>query len=273
MVGSADFPESEISEILAESVGALLPAAVALPLDGLVVAAVWGSAPGWVRRRAGSRHAQLPALLPWMAATSYGRRVNVDPPEPARRVWQAMLTWRAQDLRRMESVRIQVSGKRIRANGRIVAAATAANPAFGAHYDVQTDETGATKSLGMTVTLAERERVLAIARDEENMWLVTDHRGERREAYNGALDVDVVFSPFFNALPIRRLGLHERAVSATLPVVYVNVPDMSVTAASVSYTSTGGPDGIKLRSPVADTIVRADDEGFIVDYPGLAERI
>lgn len=96
----------------------------------------------------------------------------------------------------MESVRVQLSGKRIRANGRIVAAATANNPAFGAHYDLQTDETGATKRFGLTVTLAERERQLAIARDEENMWLVTDHQGERRAAYNGALDIDLVFSPF-----------------------------------------------------------------------------
>ncbi len=173
----------------------------------------------------------------------------------------------------MESVRIQVSGKRIRAHGRIVAAATATNPAFGAYYDVQTDESGATKRLGMTVTLAERERVLSIARDEENMWLVTDHQGERRAGYNGALDVDVVFSPYFNALPIRRLGLHQKPGSITLPVVYINVPDMSVTAASVSYSSAGSVEGISLRSPVADTTVSIDDEGFIVDYPGLAERI
>ncbi|MGZ4513343.1 MAG: putative glycolipid-binding domain-containing protein [Mycobacterium sp.] len=199
--------------------------------------------------------------------------MNADSSDSTRRVWQAMLTWRAQDVSRMESVRIQVSGKRIKANGRIVAAATATNPAFGAYYDVQTDESGATKRLGMTVTLAERERVLSIARDEENMWLVTDHQGERRASYNGALDCDVVFSPFFNALPIRRLGLHERAESVTLPVVYVNLPDMTITADLVSYTSTGGPDGIKLRSPVADTIVSVDEEGFIVDYPGLAERI
>jgi hypothetical protein len=184
-----------------------------------------------------------------------------------------MLTWRAQDVSRMESVRIQLSGKRIKANGRIVAAATATNPAFGAFYELQTDETGVTRRLGLTVTLAERERQLAISRDEENMWLVTDHQGEKRAAYNGALDVDLVFSPFFNALPIRRLGLHERPDSITLPMVYVRVPEMVVTADTVSYTSEGRPDAIKLRSPVASTVVRVDADGFIVDYPGLAERI
>lgn len=173
----------------------------------------------------------------------------------------------------MESVRIQLSGKRIRANGRIVAAATDANPAFGAYYELQTDESGATKRFGLTVTLAERERQLAISRDEENMWLITDHQGERRAGYNGALDVDVVFSPFFNALAIRRTGLHERAETLVLPMVYVNVPAMTVDATTVSYTSEGRLDGIKLRSPVGDTTVTVDADGFITDYPGLAERI
>lgn len=174
----------------------------------------------------------------------------------------------------MESVRLQVSGNRIKANGRIIAAATETTPAFGAYYDLLTDEAGATKRLGMTLTLAERERVFSFARDEENMWLVTDTQGEHRAAYNGALDVDVEFSPFFNALPIRRLGLQERAASATLPVVYVNLPQMSITADTVSYSSTTGSlDQIKVRSPVSETTVSVDQEGFIVDYPGLAERI
>ena len=144
----------------------------------------------------------------------------------------------------MESVRVQLSGKRIRANGRIVAAATATNPAFGAYYELQTDESGATKRFGLTVTLAERERQLAIARDEENMWLVTDHQGERRAGYNGALDVDVVFSPFFNALPIRRTGIYKCIDSVTVPVVYVSLPEFAVNPAAITYRS--GSDGIGL---------------------------
>jgi len=174
----------------------------------------------------------------------------------------------------MESVRVQLSGKRIKANGRIVAAEADTNPAFAAYYDLLTDETGATKRLGMTVTLAERERQLVVARDEENMWMVTDHQGESRAAYDGALDVDVVFSPFFNALPIRRVGLNERADSITVSTIYVTLPDMSVASAAVSYSSAGDSgEGIKVHSPVSDTTLTVDADGFIVDYPGLAERI
>lgn len=173
----------------------------------------------------------------------------------------------------MESVRVQLTGNRIKAYGRIVASATNSHPAFSASYDLVTDEAGATKRLSLTVTLAERERQLSIARDEENMWLVQHHTGETsRSAYDGALDVDVIFSPFFNALPIRRTGLYQRSESVALPVVYVRLPELSVDAATISYSSASG-EAIKLHSPVAETGVTVDSEGFILDYPGLAERI
>ncbi|MGV0802287.1 putative glycolipid-binding domain-containing protein, partial [Mycolicibacterium elephantis] len=129
-------------------------------------------------------------------------------------------------------------GNRIKAYGRIVAAATSSHPAFSASYNLVTDESGATNRLSLTVTLAERERQLSIARDEENMWLVQDHTGQStRSAFDGALDVDVVYSPFFNALPIRRTGLHQRSDSIACPVVYVRLPEVSVDPAVISYSS------------------------------------
>ncbi|WP_029116264.1 putative glycolipid-binding domain-containing protein [Mycobacterium sp. URHB0044] len=189
--------------------------------------------------------------------------------------WPAVLTWSAHDVPRMESVRVQLSGNRIKAYGRIVAAGTPTHPPFSASYDLVTDEGGGTKRLSLTVTLAERERQLSIARDEENMWLVQDHQNQTtRAAYDGALDVDVIFSPFFNALPIRRTGLYQRSESITLPVVYVRLPELTVEQVTISYSTASSDAGaIKLVSPVADTTISVDDEGFILDYPGLAERI
>ncbi|MGB0877786.1 MAG: putative glycolipid-binding domain-containing protein [Mycobacterium sp.] len=187
--------------------------------------------------------------------------------------WPAILSWGAQDEPRMESARVQVTGGRVKAYGRMVAAATASHPAFSASYDLVTDDVGATKRLSLTVTLAERERQLSIARDEESMWLVQDHSGQTsRSAFDGALDVDVIFSAFFNALPIRRTEVFRTAgETVTLPVVYVRVPDLSVDVSTISYTSED--DGIKVHSPVAQTKVRVDADGFILDYPGLAARI
>lgn len=190
--------------------------------------------------------------------------------------YPAVLTWRAHDTTRMESVRVLLSGNRVKAYGRIVAAATDSHPAFSASYDLVTDESGATKRLSLTLTLAERERQLSIARSEENSWLVQDHQNQtKRPAFEGALDVDVVFSPFFNALPIRRTGIYRQPESLTLPVVYLRLPDLSVELEHISYSSADVDikDGIKVVSPVADTVVTVDDDGFILDYPGLAERI
>jgi len=186
--------------------------------------------------------------------------------------WPKILTWRAHDVARMESVRVQVSGKRIKAYGRIVSAATDTTQAFSASYDLVTDEKGATKRLSLTVTMAERERQLSIARDEEGMWVIQQHSGQTsRSDFDGALDVDVMFSPFFNALPIRRTGLHETAESVTLPVVYVWLPELEVKSATIDYSS--GADGITLHSPVADTTITVDADGFLTDYPGLAARL
>ncbi len=190
--------------------------------------------------------------------------------------WPAILTWRAHDLPRMESVRVQLSGNRIKAYGRIVAAATSSHPAFSASYDLVTDDSGATKRLSLTVTLAERERQLNIARDEENMWLVQDKQNQgMRLPYGGALDVDVIYSPFFNALPIRRTRLYQHGESISLPVVYVRLPELTVETVTIDYSSEAPNPaaGIKLKSPVAETTITVDDDGFIRDYPGLAERI
>jgi len=200
---------------------------------------------------------------------SAAKSLTNDANDPA---WPAILTWRAHDVPRMESVRVQLSGNRIKAYGRIVAAATPSHPAFSASYDLVTDEGGATKRLSLTVTLAERERQLSIARDEENMWMVQDHSNQtKRSEFEGALDVDVVFSPLFNALPIRRTGVYKTAGSISLPVVYVRLPDLSVELETITYSNSDA--GFKLNSPVANTTITVDDDGFILDYPGLATRI
>ena len=187
--------------------------------------------------------------------------------------WPAVLTWRSDDATRIESTRVQLSGKRMKAHGRIAAAASSGHPAFSASYDLVTDDSGATKRLSIDVITAERDRQLSMARDEENMWLITDHEGESREAFGGAVDVDMVLSPFFNALPIRRIGVYRKAETVTVPVVYVGLPDLTVTAAQITYTGSDDGTGIRLQSPVAQTTVIVDDEGFVIDYPGLAERI
>lgn len=208
-----------------------------------------------------------------MSAADRSATSSASEAEEPKGPWPAILTWRAHDEPRMELARVQVSGGRVKANGRIVAANTPSHPAFSASYDLITDEAGATKRLSLTVVLAERERQLSLARDEENMWLVQDHTGQSsRSAFDGALDVDLIFSPFFNALPIRRTGVYRTVgETVTMPVIYLRLPDLSVDVSTISYTSD--TEGLTVNSPVGETSITVDDDGFILDYPGLAERI
>ncbi|WP_405133927.1 putative glycolipid-binding domain-containing protein [Nocardia sp. NBC_01388] len=190
---------------------------------------------------------------------------------PAVSKWPSILTWRAHNSSRMESARVVLSGNRIRAAGRIIAGECADHPAFSASYDLVTDENGVTRRLSLRSTLATGERHASIARDEENYWLIDAGGTHVRSTFGGALDVDVVLSPFFNTLPIRRYGLAHASGDVTVPVVYVRLPDLLVQEASVTYSS--GADGIHVLSPVSTATVTVDDDGFLLDYPGLAERI
>ncbi|WP_328389924.1 putative glycolipid-binding domain-containing protein [Nocardia sp. NBC_00416] len=190
-------------------------------------------------------------------------------PEPAR--WPAVLTWRAHDASRMESVRVTLNGNRIRASGRIIGSGCGEHTAFSASYDLVTDENGVTKRLSMSSTTAAGERYTSIARDEENYWLVDAAGTHIRSKFGGALDADVVLSPFFNTLPIRRFGLQHAMEDVQVPVVYVRLPDLSVQEADLTYSSAG--DGISVLSPVSSATLTVDPDGFVLDYPGLAERV
>jgi hypothetical protein len=185
--------------------------------------------------------------------------------------WPAILTWRSHNAVRMESVRVILTGNRIRASGRIIAGDSPDHPAFSASYDLVTDENGQTKRLTLRSTVAAGERQASIARDEENYWLINAGGNHVRSTFGGAQDVDVVLSPFFNTLPIRRYGLVQATDEVQVPVVYVRLPDLLVQEASLTYSS--GADGIHILSPVSSATVKVDPDGFLLDYPGLAERI
>ncbi|WP_268240928.1 putative glycolipid-binding domain-containing protein [Nocardia camponoti] len=185
--------------------------------------------------------------------------------------WPSVLTWRAHDNSRMESVRVTVNGNRIRAAGRLIGSASEEHPAFSASYDLVTDEAGATRRLSLRTTTAAGERHASIQRDEENYWLVDAGGSHVRATFGGAVDVDVVLSPFFNTLPIRRFGLQNAVGDVQVPVVYVRLPELLVQEAELTYSSAA--DGINVLSPVSSATLRVDAEGFVLDYPGLAERV
>ncbi|SBT53885.1 hypothetical protein GA0070621_5049 [Micromonospora narathiwatensis] len=89
-----------------------------------------------------------------------------------------------------------------------------------------------------------------------------------------ALDVDLSGSPLFNTLPVRRIGLgrtpadHARQVT----VAWVLLPGLAVLPTDQVYTSLG-PGRVRFASDTFTADLDIDPDGFVVRYPGLAERI
>ena len=195
--------------------------------------------------------------------------------------WPAVLTWQAHGVPRMESARVQVTDRGLKAAGRVVGGSCPEHPAFSASYDLLLGADGVTRRLSMRSVVAQGERQVSLTRNAEGFWLVDHGQGPRRAEFDGALDVDVVLSPLFNALVVRRLGLHSAAepgtptATADVPVVYVTLPELTVSGEVLHYAVAPGaaPGVVSVRTPLGSAELTVDDEGFVLDYPGLAARV
>ncbi len=97
--------------------------------------------------------------------------------------------------------------------------------------------------------------------------------GKPAHALTGCIDIDIVLTPLTNTLPVRRLKLDPNE-QRQIQVLYVDVLEGTITSVYQRYT--------KLRQNVykfetvpndfeADIIF--DDNGFVVSYPGLFDRV
>lgn len=184
-----------------------------------------------------------------------------------------MLTWQAHDGHGLEGVRVNFgAGKAFRALGRIVRAEPGGD--WTASYRIVVREDGSVSRVSFTSATAARERHLTINRTEDGYWLLDTGSGGNRTDLAGAVDVDLAGSVIFNALPVRRLDLHREGGEHTLPVVYVTLPDLEASVVHQTYRSLGAGAApvIEFRSAGFAADLRLDQDGFVIDYPGLATR-
>jgi hypothetical protein len=89
-----------------------------------------------------------------------------------------------------------------------------------------------------------------------------------------ALDVDLGNCPLTNTPPVRRLGLQRARPGTThsLPVAFVLVPSLEVVAARQSYTALD-ESRVRYESGSFAADLTLDEQGYVIHYPGLAERV
>lgn len=182
-----------------------------------------------------------------------------------------MLTWRGAEADRLEQVRLNISGSRVRAYGRIISAATDEHEAFSVSYELVTTESGVTRRLSIRMLKASGESQLDISRDLDGRWMVQSPDSAVHSDFGGAETIDVELSPFFKTVPIRRFGLARGESSVQLPVVYLSLPSCSVDQVDVTYEFRGSEVG--LIHPEGQATLLVDDEGLATDFRGIATRI
>ena len=149
-----------------------------------------------------------------------------------------------------------------------------------AHLDVTAEGAGWVRSVRLELA-ADRWRV--ITAEQGNLDAVLSAAGHARaglpgiedpDLLYGAFDVDLGGSPLTNTLPIRRLGLlkAERGVSHRISAAWVLLPSLEVVQADQIYTPLGD-NRIRYASETFSADLTVDDEGFVIDYPGLARRV
>jgi hypothetical protein len=96
---------------------------------------------------------------------------------------------------------------------------------------------------------------------------------EDPELLTDAVDVDVSACPLFNTLPVRRLGLARAEPGGEHPitVAWVLVPSLEVLAAEQVYTALG-PEAVRFSSDGFTADLTLDPDGYVIHYPGLADR-
>jgi hypothetical protein len=85
-------------------------------------------------------------------------------------------------------------------------------------------------------------------------------------------DLDLQASPLFNSLPVLRDRLHEGGEAREYTMAFVRVPELSVQRSAQRYVPLDRG-VVRFRSGTFTADIEFDADGFVVRYPGLAERV
>jgi len=99
-----------------------------------------------------------------------------------------------------------------------------------------------------------------------------DLRRGTKPLKDDVLDLDLQASPLFNSLPVLRDGLHEGGEAREYTMAFVRVPELAVERSAQRYVPLERG-VVRYRSGTFTADIEFDADGFVVRYPGLAERV
>lgn len=177
-----------------------------------------------------------------------------------------VITWEVSESKGIETAWIEFADDVLRGRGRAVG--TVPEP-YWISYELDTSQAFVTRRLRVTVESAGGVRTLDLRHDGAGRWAAD---GEHLPDVEGALDCDLGLSPLTNTMPVLRHGLHLAPAEREFLMAWVSVPDLAVLPSRQTYTHLGER-RVRFVSDDFRRDIRFDDDGFVVDYPGLATRL
>jgi uncharacterized protein len=178
-----------------------------------------------------------------------------------RRLARRFLAWRGVDDEwRAEACTAELGADGLRATGVQLAAA------YRLDYQLRTTPDLLTEQLLLELHDAGGARSLDLRRCTDGAWAA---EGTPQPQVEGALDCDLAFSPLTNFMPAARLS----GEPVDHVMAWVSLPDLAVLRSGQRYEPLGER---RVRYVSLDDDFTAelelDEDGFVVSYPGLAER-
>jgi uncharacterized protein len=176
-------------------------------------------------------------------------------------VSRSFLAWRGVDDEwRAEACTAELGAAGLRASGVQLAAG------YRVGYELRTTADLLTERLRLELHDADGARSLDLRRSDAGAWTAD---GVPQPHVEGALDCDLAFSPLTNFMPAARLG----GEPVDHVMAWVSLPDLAVLRSGQRYEPLGGR---RVRFVSLDDDFTAelelDEDGFVLDYPGLATR-
>jgi uncharacterized protein len=136
-------------------------------------------------------------------------------------------------------------------------------------YEIACDRSFKTKHANISLLDSNGESSLKIETNN-GRWF---ENGRENPAVNGAIDIDLGWSPSTNTLPIRRLGLEIGQTSGEFIAAWVRFPELTLQPLPQEYLRLGDRKyrySSRSGAFVAELLV--DDHDLVLDYEGFWQR-
>jgi uncharacterized protein len=179
---------------------------------------------------------------------------------------ERLAIWRGIDEWRAEASQVRIDEDRLTATGTQLGITP---EPYRVDYSLRTGADFVTKSLELSALRAGALRRLRLVRHPDGRWTADDRP---LPDLDGALDTDLMASPLFNSMPVRRYDMADGGPARDLVMAFVTVPDLVVTRSEQRYTPLGGG-RVNYRSGDFSADIAFDPDGLVLNYAGLAQRV